>query len=64
MRTPRRTDHQCKVENVQQYRQVSEKVREYNLVNNLVCNGIHGDEVISMHCKEVSKKEGLHFELK
>ena len=32
-----------------------EKVRECNLVNNPVCNGIHGDEVISMQCKEVPK---------
>ena len=42
------TDHQCKVWNVQQCRQVpeQEKVRECNLVNNLVCNGIHGDEVM------------------
>ena len=37
------TDHQCKVENVQQCGQVpeQEKVREYNLVNNLVYNGYH-----------------------
>ena len=43
------TDHQCKVENAQQCRQVpeQEKVREYNLGNNLVYNGIHGNEVIS-----------------
>ena len=52
------TNHRYKVENVQQYGKVpeQEKVREYNLVNKLVCNGIHGDEVISVQCKEVSKR--------
>jgi len=53
------TDHQCKVENVQQCRQVSEqeKVRECNLVNNPICYGIHGDEVLSMQCKNVPKEK-------
>ena len=56
------TDHQCKVENDQQWRQkgswTREGIGEYNLVNNPVCNGIHGNEVISMQCKEISKEKG------
>ena len=54
------TDHKCKVENVQQCRQVpeQEKVRECNRVKNPVCNGTHGDEGISMQCTEVPKKKG------
>ena len=45
-----RTDHQCNVENFQQCNQVpkQENVRECNLVNNPVCNCIHGNKMISM----------------
>ena len=54
------TDHQCKVKNIQQCRQVpkQDKVRECNLVNNPVCNDIHSEEVISMQCKEILKEKG------
>ena len=53
-----RTDHQCKVENVKQCRQVpqQEKVRECNFVNNPVCNGICGDEVPLIQCNDAFKK--------
>lgn len=33
----------------------TEEVRECNLVNNHVCNGIYGDEVPSMQCNDVYK---------
>ena len=55
-----RTDHQCNVENFQQCNQVpkQENVRECNLVNNSICNSLHGDEGISVQCKEVHKEKG------
>jgi len=33
-------------------------VRKCNLVNNLVCNGINDDEMISIQCMEVHKEKG------
>ncbi len=40
----------------------SEEVRECNLVNNHVCNGIHGNEVPSMQCNYVYKvKVGMNL---
>ena len=43
---------------MQQCRKVpeQEKVRECNLVNNLVFNCLHGDEVPSMQCNDVNER--------